>query len=263
VVVTARGLGKSLPSLWQQHVRNGNTLSFSSYLRQLASQRQRFADGLETDIGQHLWRAFALGRLAKRWASVVGRDRVHVVVAGDGPPQLLWSRFAQAIGYPQLAAVFEEGVLGTRAHTGLTAPEAELLVALNCVLDDRYEWAGYLRQQITTGALVPRADRGPPIRIPGDWQEQVSRWSRDDIGELLATNVTVTGDIDDLRYRPEPLPPQDQLTGHIAAAAGAAIAALWAGFEPTLQRRLTTRLRRTLVTSRRAARPIVTRWPAR
>src|SRR4051812_17312584 len=63
VVVTARNLNRSLPSLWQQHVRNGRRLGFERYLDMLGQQRRMPAGRIEEDGELHLWRGVGVGRL--------------------------------------------------------------------------------------------------------------------------------------------------------------------------------------------------------
>ncbi|MCP9968292.1 hypothetical protein LUX57_26585 [Actinomadura madurae] len=104
VVVTARSLGRSLPSLWQQHVRNGRSAGFASYLRTLAEQRKAGWERVEAEPALHLWRAFSLSRLVRRW-SEAGAARVSVVTTPGRPPELLWRRFAEAAGLPGLDGV--------------------------------------------------------------------------------------------------------------------------------------------------------------
>ncbi|TDB71890.1 hypothetical protein E1264_42195, partial [Actinomadura sp. KC216] len=99
VVITTRSLDRALPSLWQQHIRNGNSISFNDYLETLARHRER---NLEDDPSAHIWRAFTLSKLVQRWAKS-GTTKISVVTTPGSPPNLLWGRFTQAIGTPSLA----------------------------------------------------------------------------------------------------------------------------------------------------------------
>src|SRR4051812_45216370 len=98
VVVTARSLSRSLPSLWQQHVRNGRRLGFERYLDMLGQQRRMPAARIEEDGELHLWRAFAIGRLARRWGGGGGGARGRGGTSPGRPPRLLWGRLARASG---------------------------------------------------------------------------------------------------------------------------------------------------------------------
>jgi hypothetical protein len=228
VVVTARSLSRSLPSLWQQHVRNGRRTGFERYLRMLEEQRQLPPERVEEDRDLHLWRAFALGRLARRWMREVGRERVRVVTSPGSPPHLLWSRFTEAIGVPDLGARADE-VVDRPVHTGLTAAEAFVLLSVNGALE-RAGWdaqrASRLRELILTRGFQPRADRGPRITIPPTWTARVAEWSKEDVGDLLDSGVTLIGDAADLSPDQAPADGRPPTVEEIGAAGAAAVLAV-------------------------------------
>jgi hypothetical protein len=238
VVVTARSLSRSLPSLWQQHVRNGRRLGFDRYLDMLAEQRRLPAAQIEEESDLHLWRAFAIGRLVRRWADEVGSSHVHVVTSPGRPPQLLWSRFMDAIGLSSFAA--DAGDLDRPVHTGLTAPEAMVLTSLNSALISA-GWesaqAKRLREAVLTKGFQPRADRGPRITIPPRWTSCVAAWSAEDNAELLNTGVRVIGDVADLRSDPDQGEAQEPTIEEIVAAGAAAVLAAAASATPPGNRR--------------------------
>lgn len=232
VVITARALDRTLPSLWQQHIRNGRRLGFDRYLRMLDEQRNLPPSAVERDREPHFWRAFAAGRLVRRWAEHVGVARVRVVTSPGTPPELLWSRFAEATGLGALADPPAD--VGTRrVHTGLTAPEVLVLAALNTALDAAGwppEQARRLRERVLADGFAPRTDRGPRLTLPPEWRARVRRWSAEDVADLRDTGATIVGDIDDLC--PAAGPAADgEPTAEDLAAAGAA-AALAAAHRP-------------------------------
>jgi hypothetical protein len=222
VVVTARSLSRSLPSLWQQHVRNGRRLGFERYLDMLAEQRRMPSARIEEDVDLHLWRAFAIGRLVRRWAREVGESRVRVVTSPGRPPELLWARFAEAIGVPGFT--FRSDEAERPVHTGLTAPEAVVLTSLNAALasagwpSDR---ARRLREAVLTDGFQSRAERGPRIAIPARWRSCVAAWSTEDVADLLDSGVTLIGDAADLR----PEPAREDIPAPTIEEVGAACAA--------------------------------------
>ncbi len=227
IVVTARSLSRSLPSLWQQHVRNGRRLGFERYLDMLGEQRRLPAARIEEDGELHLWRAFAIGRLVRRWAREVGESRVRVVTSPGRPPQLLWSRFAEAIGVPGFT-FHEDDAAARPVHTGLTAPEAVVLTSLNSALASA-GWtpdeARRLREAVLTDGFQPRAERGPRITVPARWRAQVAEWSTEDVAELLESGVTVIGDAADLRPEPERDDAHTPTIEEVGAASAAAVLA--------------------------------------
>ncbi len=226
VVVTARSLSRSLPSLWQQHIRNGRRLGFERYLRMLEEQRALPRERVEEEGDLHLWRAFALGRLVRRWAAETGTDRVRVVTSPGSPPHLLWARFCEAIGLPAPAEEPDE-VVAKPVHTGMTAAEASVMVSLNVALE-RASWgrqpANRLREAVITEGFRARASRGPRVAIPPAWSDRVAQWAKEDNAELLESGVGLIGDIADLSPTHDDVrPPTAEEIGAAGAAAVLAV----------------------------------------
>jgi hypothetical protein len=235
VVITTRSLGRTLPSLWQQHVRNGRALGARQFFGSLAEQRERGDRAIEEERHLHLWRSFALGGLVRRWAGAA--RRVTVIINPGSPPDLLWRRFAEAIGaQPDLPS---EELLVRRTHAGLSLPETELLMRLNRAIEaagwDDFE-ARALRERIVTES--PRR-RGPRAGVPESAAGLVQRWSDQDIDELCRTGATVLGDVDDLRLRPERDVHEAVSAEQLGEAAATAIMAVAdrTRFEPRRHRR--------------------------
>ncbi|PSL00395.1 hypothetical protein CLV30_11655 [Haloactinopolyspora alba] len=228
ILITARGLGKLLPSAWQQHLRNGRSANFESFLNQRARERSMGWDVLEKDPQTPMWRAFALGRLAERWASVVGTDRVTVITNPGSPPEQLWSRFldAAAVDGTKLSAPEK-----TPVHGGVTMAEAEILNSLNLNLTSA-GWSVPAIKRLDKriiDAFGERAERGPRVSIPEGHREQVEQWNDEVIAELRRSGVRVTGSIDELGYS-SGSEPDAPTVGDVAEAAGIAgkVATEWA-----------------------------------
>jgi len=226
VVATARGLGSLLPSAWQQHLRNGRSLGFGTFLTRLGAERERGWDAVERDHDTHLWRAFALGRLARRWGRIVGPERVTVVTNRGRPPELLWSRFAEAAGLP--AEIAPRAEMGAPAHTGLTAAEAIVLESVNAGLDgvpwSRDRRVG-LRERLIHQGFAARTRRGPRIAVPPEHRTAVEKWSAEDLDELAGSGARIIGDLDELRFDPDGEPGAPTMAD-VTAAAGAAVLAV-------------------------------------
>jgi hypothetical protein len=200
VVVTTRPLGRSLPSLWQQHVRNGRVSALGAFFAWLARQREAGEKAVEEEQDLHLWRSFALGRLVRRWASVVGPERVTVVVNPGRPHDLLWERFRVAIGADGVTVADE--VHAARTHESLTLPQAQVMVRLN----EAFETAGWdtyaaraVREAIVLRGTVP----GPRPGVPESAWRLVESWTEEDLADLRATGARIIGDIAELRFSPE------------------------------------------------------------
>ncbi|QFG20395.1 hypothetical protein [Actinomadura sp. WMMB 499] len=203
IVVTARSLGRALPSLWQQHIRNGRSTTFGGYLTGLAAHRDKGPDHVENELDAHIWRAFTLSGLARRWTDA-GASRVTVVTSPGRPPELLWRRFAEAAGVPGLAEIPTVQSEGARAHGGLTAPETLVIAGLNDAMREG-SWSRRSAdrvRQLATERFQTRERRGAKVVVPPEWRERVAGWSREDVAALPGTGAAVIGDLGDLAYDP-------------------------------------------------------------
>jgi hypothetical protein len=219
VFITARGFGKLLPSAWQQQLRNGRATSFASYLRNFAGERDKGWDVLEKELQAEKWRAFALGRLARRWASIVGMERVTLITNPGSPPDLLWRRFLEAAELGATSGLPAPDP-DTIVHGGVTAAEAEVLVSINARLLAA-NWAPSTVRRVgnrIVRAWSAREERGPRLGIPPDYREQVDRWSREDLADLRRAGPRVVGDLDELTYSADAEPPEPTAADIIAAA---------------------------------------------
>ncbi len=236
IVITARDLGRVLPSSWQQHIRNGRSTTFTSYLKQL--QRLRGEGGpaerraeWERDPEQTFWRAYAIGALASRWAPLAESVHVVGVPRRGGDPDELWHRFIRAVGIDDVAPRTPPAVDTVAANVGITEPETLVLASLNRALDatDLVESRRRaIRGRIVREAFVPRAERGRRVTLPPEWGPIVSTWASDDLEELLTGGAHLEGDPADLLVEPDAIGSGQHSAEEIADAAGVALALLGA-----------------------------------
>lgn len=227
VIITARALDRVLPSLWQQHIRNGRVSSYSNFLRE-ATQHNRLAGTGE------LARQYAYADLTQHWLSHVSRVTVITVSSqASSSPKLLWERFLTALGVDARGSSWDASEIPR--HDGLTACEAFLLREVNAQLEsagrsveDRRDWAVRLTEQV----FELRSDRGAPLRLPPDLWQKVAAQSSTIVADLSALanhpQVSVIGDLDDLQPadKPPSPPSQARLSKQIVDLAGLCIAHL-------------------------------------
>lgn len=236
IVITARDLGRVLPSSWQQHIRNGRSTAFTTYLRQLERLRgdggvsERRAEW-ERDPEQTFWRAYAIGSLADRWSRLAESVHVVGVPRRGGDPDELWHRFIRGIGIDDVAPQSPPMVDSVSANIGITEPETLVLASLNRALDttDLVESRRRaIRGRIVREAFVPRPDRGRRVVLPEEWGPRVSAWAEEDLEELQATGAYLHTDPTDLLVDPEAVSTGAPSPDQIADAAGVALALLGA-----------------------------------
>lgn len=188
VVLTARDLGRVLPSAWQQRVKMG---ARQPYRRFLATVRR-------DEDGQKFWRYQDVPAILALWSPGLPPERVHLVVV---PPSgaardELWQRTAAVLG------VDVEGLdaEGRRANDSLSLVEAELLRQVNERLP-RPQRSPALTRHVK-GSFVPEALVGSAAREPLVVPERHVAWIRER-SEAIVTGLgdsayDVVGDLAEL-----------------------------------------------------------------
>ncbi|MGH3797422.1 MAG: hypothetical protein ACRDSP_21345 [Pseudonocardiaceae bacterium] len=192
VVCTARDLGRQLPAVWQENLKNRHTLGFAQFLDSVRNS----ADGHW--LGELFWRMQDVPDVLRRWAATLPPQRVHVVTvppAGSAPGQL-WRRFATVLG------VHPDNLddIPTEPNHSLGPAEAQLLRKLNLVLPPDLRWEVYgltIREQLFDMlARRPSGNRRvtlPPAQLPWVIEE-----SQRMMAELAESKYQIIGDLDDL-----------------------------------------------------------------
>lgn len=204
VVITARDLGRVLPSLWQQNIKNGSTEPLDGYLASVAALRDA------ADVP--LWTAFGLPGLVRRWQDVVGSECVTLVTAPHDGGDALWHRFVEATGLPWSMGSGADRPAGLAIrlvdrNLSLTSGQAELLRRVNLELrarsgDDRE--ARILRGRLLQSWMSAGDGHGSRIAVPTALLPAVHRWADEDRGALQQNGVRVVGDLADLLPRTGP-----------------------------------------------------------
>lgn len=190
VVCTARDLGRQVPAVWQEMVKNRQTLGYRSYLAQVTGQR--------TGRGARVfWRQQDVAEVLARWGERVPAERIHLVTVPPpgAPSRLLWERFCAVLGIDPGA--YETAVPRRNASIGLA--EAELLRRVNATLDDRLDWPefaalvkGGLAEQLAARTSTVRA------RVPDELRPWFEQAAAEMVAALRAGGYDVVGDLADL-----------------------------------------------------------------
>lgn len=194
VVVTARDLGRQVPAIWQEDVKNRRAVPYDAFL----SKNFRAKRGKRRLTP--FWRSQNLLAVCRRWAEAVGPQAVTIVTVPQpgAAPGELWQRFREATGLPQVAYQAPPA----QANQSLRADEAELLRRLNLHLED-LSWADYInvvKYRLAETHLAGLSD-GPRIGVPEEYQPAVERASRRLVAALEHDGYPVVGDLAELRPR--------------------------------------------------------------
>jgi hypothetical protein len=199
VVLTLRNLGKILPSAWQQLLKSGYEVDYPDWLDNAfnAAEPELHAKS------RNFWIRHRHDIVVRRWAELVGPERVTVVVVDDTDRTGIFSAFEQMLGIPagKLAAFRDES-----NNRSMTVPEAQFLRALNIAVGGGKGWKPYSHTQhdglikaMTEGRSAPAEEK----RI------ETPQWALDRAAELGHTyvevireiGVNVIGDLDVLETR--------------------------------------------------------------
>ena len=196
VVITARDLGRTIPSAWQQTTKNQQLATWPEFLEAIADPEPS-----RSRAGRQFWRHHDVAAIAKRWVDVVGPDSVTIVTVPPtgAPPEELWSRVCAAIEIDPAQHV--PGGDGRR-NASLGHAEAELLRRLNVALDGRLPQPEYRR--LVTGLISRRfLRRGRTVSAAPVVPAAVQHWAADRsdraVAELGQLGLRVIGDLDELR----------------------------------------------------------------
>jgi hypothetical protein len=196
VIITARDLGRVLPSHWQEGTRNRQTASWQEFFAAVKGE-----EGSDEQLNNGFWRKHGVGAMVNRWAKQVGLDNVTVVTVppSGSPSTLLVERFFAAMDLS--LAEFEQP---RYLHESLGVHSVEVMRRLNERNADfewlRYQWG--FKQSLSRHVLTPRSSREPSIRLTRHEREWVSKRAEIMISAIEDTGVSVIGDLGDLRPAP-------------------------------------------------------------
>ncbi|KAA0024074.1 sulfotransferase family protein [Antrihabitans cavernicola] len=191
VVCTARDLGRQIPSVWQENIKNQHTTTFAEFVADI--KRPGSAPGREP-----FWEFQDLPRILRTWGATVPADRVHVVtVPGRGSSQqMLWQRFTATLGV-------DSTLLDRKVPTGnhsLGPTQLEVLRRVNSHLVGNVAWSRYesmVKEQLI-GAMIADSERGTLPSLSDDDQRWAESLAHEFIDDIAATGYSVVGDLDDL-----------------------------------------------------------------
>ena len=193
VVLTARDLGRQLPSHWQEDVKHGQSRTF-----------RQWYDGIvrrEPDDWQlrWFWRVEDLPDVLRRWGATLPPERVHVVtVPHPGEHEdSLWPRFASVIG---LGPDDLDLDVVSHPNRGLGVAEVALLRSVAAVRDDRLDQRSYehLIKGVLAHETLGRVEPVGAFGLPPDLLPQVRERSRGWIESIATAGYDVVGDLDEL-----------------------------------------------------------------
>lgn len=215
VVMTVRDLGRNIPAMWQEGLKNGTSWGWSEYLRDIEDP-----DDESAVHAKKFWRHMNFPFIARKWVRVVGKDRFTLVTVPHpgADPRLLWERFCSVVGLDP-----EPFDTSGRSNASIGAPSALVLRALNESLPQDFPLARYqkvVKHSLAKKGMTALASSEQPIGFEDDW---VTKRSAQHIEKLSRMGLHVVGDLEELRPVPQKgvdptqVPVEDQLEAAVAA----------------------------------------------
>ncbi|MDF1603661.1 hypothetical protein [Nocardioides sp. YIM 152315] len=186
-VITVRDLGRVVPAMWQETLQNRRSWGWGEFQRAVRSE--------SGTVGKRFWRQQDLGKIARRWAKVLGPDRVTVITVppAGAPSEQLWDRFCAVVGLAPAT-----WAAAPRANESLGAASALLLGRLNAALGDvdKAVYNRAVKKRLAKQVLAARKGAEEPIGfvVPGWLRKRSDARSAD----LAATGVRIVGDLAEL-----------------------------------------------------------------
>ncbi len=197
VVYTARDLLRQVPAVWQERVKNQQTISYRDFVQAVLRSKAG---------GDHaFWRAQDAAAVAQRWSRGLDPSRVIIVTApppGE-PPTVLWDRFLSGLG--------RRGDSYRAENAGSTNPslgilQTELLRRYNARHGSQLPWPTYrrtIRGEVDTSFVEAISDpRKPTLSAPE--RDFFATAARELTERVRAAGYSVVGDLDDLLPAAEP-----------------------------------------------------------
>lgn len=193
VVITVRDLGRTITAGWQEQVKNGDPRSFAE-----------FADGLLSQLPEDphtagsFWPAQNLLLVLDRWRQLAPPERTHVVTCprSGTEPDLLWRRFAEAIGL-ESDAVELTGISPRNESLGI--PQIALLRRVLIALDGRLEqpWFSRIAKRWFAQSLLSQVSSPKPV-APGPVLDRLTTAAGGWVDRVHGEGYRVHGDLAEL-----------------------------------------------------------------
>ncbi len=202
VVVGVRAFGGLLTSSWQQYLKTGRSMPFEEWLHEVLADPRGKMDT------PSFWMRNDIPVLLRRWAALVGPERMTVIVTDPSQREAVPDTFERLLALPK--GMLGEQAPPKRSNRSLSAAEAELLRRVNEVARTQMRSVDYLRVVRDGGALQLVESRVPSLDeqrlgLPA-WTlprvEEISERHVAAIEALRAEGATVVGDVQDLLKPP-------------------------------------------------------------
>jgi hypothetical protein len=192
VVLSVRDLARQVPAEWQENVKHRRTLSYADFVETIRDP------GRESTVGAWFWGVQDVPAILDRWGGTLPPERVHVVTVPQpgAPRDLLWHRFAQALGVgPDSLPESTD-----RENPSMGVPETALVRRLNEQLNDvvpNERYRQFVREHLVHNTLS-RDQSSPRLSVSPDTYDWAAELCRSWVRTIGERGYDVVGDLADL-----------------------------------------------------------------
>lgn len=195
VVFGIRLMENLVSSFWHEVIIRGGTCTLAEWIQEIRSVDGHI--GNLDDSALRFWHSEDAATLARRWAEVIGHDRVTCVVISERDPSITLGRFDEALGLSStkiLPVTRVENKSSSQAHFDALVRFNRSVARMGISNRYRLALARFAHEQLLTRHDLPR-DTPWLSREDRAWCAQ--RQSRM-VDELSALGINVVGDFRDL-----------------------------------------------------------------
>lgn len=187
VVITLRPFAAILPSSWQQYLKGGSTHTFEHWLRRV------LADPPDTRVTPSFHLRNDQAGVVRRWAAVVGPERVTAVIVDKADPTRMTDAFEGLFDLPA-GFLVDEQLGGLQRNRSMSRAESELIRQLNLRVAGReVDWNDY-ETLLRKGAIARLLESRTPA--PGEGPLLLPEWAADrahSLGVQFAESIRGSG----------------------------------------------------------------------
>jgi hypothetical protein len=194
VIFTVRPVAKILPSAYQQEVKNGSKLTFDRWLERVLEPEK------ENRNKTRFWTRHSHHIEIAKWAEVVGKDRITVIVADEANPEFLTESFFKLVGAD--TSNFRESKKEV-VNRSMDLAEIELLRRVNAKFDRNLGWDEYvagIRSTLvkTWTSSSPSANSPGRLSNPSEFKEAIEAKALEVTEGIRSLGVNLIGDVESL-----------------------------------------------------------------
>jgi hypothetical protein len=192
VVFTVRPISKILPSAYQQEIKNGSTKTYSTWLARV------FDPEKENRNKTRLWNRHNHHLEIQKWAEIVGKENVTVIVSDDANQNFLTDAFFDLISVDQSSFKPPKDAVINRS---MDTAEMELLRQLNTNFNRQLGWDEYvanIRSTFVKGWThnAPSPNSSGRLQNPVEYKPQIEAKALEIVEGISKLGVEVRGELD-------------------------------------------------------------------